>query len=161
VISEKKHTPLMAAAENGHSDVIVELATMINSRDGMDAENQLNMTAMRLAAKYNHRDCILALDRYNAKADFHSLVCLRYYGDAISDKTYDSVVVLAQLLLRPKVEDRVLVKISGVMCPGTVARIDESVCPFYVKFEGGVKSDGWFTRQVRHNSLCLLLRRCG
>ncbi len=154
VMSAKKMTPLMAAAENGRADIIDELAKMIDPKYGMDTKNQLNMTAMHLAAKYNHKDCILALDRYKATADFHSLVYSRYYGDPESDDSYDCVVVLAQLLQRPKVKDRVWVKINGVMCSGTVVGIDESVHPIFVNFEQGVESygcDGWFPSQVRLN----------
>ena len=147
VMSEKRHTPLMAAAENGHADVIVEVARMAEMKNGMDTANMLNMTAMHYAAKYNHKECILALDRYNAKADFHALVYARYYGDPESDECYDCVVVLAQLLMRPRAKDAVWVKVNGANRAGTVARIDESVHPFYVKFEDG-KSNGWFSRQV-------------
>ena len=152
-------TPLIGAAESGYLEVIVELAKMMSSKAGMDAEDDYRMTAMRCAAKFNHKNCVLALDRYNATADYHSLVYACYFGDTESDECYDTVVVLVQLLMRPRVNERMRVMINGVSCVGRVVKIDESVCPYFVQFEGGVKSDGWFSRQVRWSLSGLSWRR--
>ena len=148
VATNSGHTPLMGAAENGHADSIVELAKMINSKKGMDAENRYQMTAVRCAAKYNHIDCITALDLYNATVDCRSLIIARHFGNPMSDRCYDCIKVLAQLIWRPNVGDQVQVVIDGIKNVGTVAKTDESVKPFYVKFDGELHSDGWFSRQV-------------
>ena len=147
VATNSGHTPLMGAAENGHADAIIELAKLINSKKGMDAENSSKMTAVRCAAKYNHIECIRALNLYNATVDCRSLILARHFGDPMSDLCYDCVKVLAQLVWRPAVGDRVQVVIDGVNCVGKVAKTDESVHPFYVKFDGEVESDGWYSRQ--------------